>query len=132
MAPPALRFFDHIDADLLAFINAIPKTECHLHLDGSIPWALYRKVTGEEAEAPPHWDPAYRFADFGAFCDVIDRYAAPWLSTLDRCADSVEIMLRECAAQNVRYVETSIDFVAARRVGDPRDVIDAMRAGADR
>ncbi|MTJ80602.1 MAG: adenosine deaminase family protein [Telmatospirillum sp.] len=129
---PDLRYCASIDPRLAAFIDALPKAELHLHIDGALPWDQMRRIDPSLPERPHVWDPDYRFPSFEAFLRLCDQYCVPWLTSLDRCASSVEAMVRTCAAQNVRYVETSIDLGAAMRMGAPADVMAAMRDGASR
>ncbi|MDR3437378.1 adenosine deaminase family protein [Telmatospirillum sp.] len=129
---PSLRYCDSIEPELAAFIDALPKAELHLHIDGALPWEQIRSTDPSLPERPDVWDRNFRFASFEAFLELCDYYCMPWLTSLDRCAASVEAMIRTCAAQNVRYVETSIDLGAALRIGSPADVLAAMRVGASR
>jgi len=117
---------------LRAFIDALPKAELHLHLDGALPWEKIRAAHPRLPERPPFWGPAFRYADFDEFLEMVAYYGSLWLTTPERYAEATEVMLAECAAQNVRYVETSIHLVAALRVGQPTEILAAMRDTANR
>ena len=52
------------DASLAAFIQALPKTETHLHLEGALPLELLRRVAPElfrNGDPPPWWAPDFRY-----------------------------------------------------------------------
>ena len=129
---PPLRYCDEIEPGLAAFIDALPKAELHLHIDGALPYEQIRAANPGYPERPDVWDRDFRYDSFEAFLEVCDYYCEPWLTTHERCADSVEAMVRDCALQNVRYVETSIDLGAALRMGSPAEALAAMREGASR
>ncbi len=129
---PAPRHFPVIDPALAAFIDALPKTETHLHIDGALSLPRLRALDPDLADPPPFWAADHRYADFGDFLQICHRYVLLWLTSPERCADAVETMLAECASQNVRYVETSLSLGAALRAGPLREVVSAIRAAADR
>ena len=53
------------DLALRAFIQSLPKTETHLHLEGSMPLELCRRVDPVAFAQPPrYWADDYRFDGF--------------------------------------------------------------------
>src|SRR6202047_133725 len=62
-------------SDLGDFVQQLPKTETHLHLEGSLPLELARKLDPDKsAEPPPSCPPDFRFHDFAEFQEQFDRY----------------------------------------------------------
>ena len=65
--------------DLAAFVQRLPKTETHLHLEGSLPLELARRMDPECFATPPaYWRPDFRFTDFAQFQEQFDRYFFKW------------------------------------------------------
>jgi adenine deaminase len=54
-------------AELRSFIQALPKTETHLHFEGALPLELLRRVRPEFAQPPPSWARDFKFRDFAHF-----------------------------------------------------------------
>jgi adenosine deaminase len=113
------------------FLRALPKAELHLHFEGSVPWAMIRAHAREPLpDRPAWWAEDFRFDDFTHF----RREAARTLACLvdppayHRAAQTI---FRDLAAQNVRYVEISIDVI---RIADQplrfAEVVAAIVAAA--
>jgi len=121
-----------VDPALLAFIAALPKTETHLHLEGAVPWELLRELDPVKfAAPPPFWDPAFRYASFDQFLDLILEYAAPWYTSAERYGRAAQLVLAECRQQNVKYVETSIHLAAVVHSGsDGPEIVAAVKEAA--
>lgn len=120
------------DPDLFAFVARLPKTETHLHLEGSIDWNLLRTL-GEAVptEPPASWAPDYRFPDFTAFDTLILSLLAPWFTSAERYHEAARTTFARLVAQNVRYVETSfhlgiLEFISAAGT----DIVSAIRDAA--
>jgi len=116
------------------FIAGLPKTETHLHLEGSIPWPLLQELDPIRfVTTPPFWAADFRYASFAEFEARIIEYAAPWFTSAERYGRAAEVVLGTCAAQNVKYVETSIHLAAVVHAqGGGPEIIAAIREGARR
>lgn len=125
---PALRHLPAIEPGLAAFIDALPKAEAHLHLDGALSWERLRERDPSLPERPFFWAAEHRYGDFLDFLNVCHHHVAEWLTTPERYADTARTMLADCAAQNVRYVETSMHLPAALNAGSIREIIAALRS----
>src|SRR6202022_1974595 len=66
-------------SDLSDFVQRLPKTETHLHLEGSLPLDLAQRIDPVAfAGPPPYWRDDYRFDGFALFQEQFDRYFFKW------------------------------------------------------
>lgn len=114
------------------FIQALPKTETHLHLEGALPYEL---LTARDASTwPPH--PAfrarsYRYATFPDFERILLEHALPWFTTAESYFEAARVIFAQHVAQNVRYVETSFHLPVTQFIKVPGpEIIAAIRAAA--
>lgn len=91
------------------FIRRLPKTETHLHLEGSTPLELLRELEPESyREIPKFWQPEFRYTSFDQFMEMYERYCISFYTSAQRYHDAAKIILQTCADQGCRYVETSV------------------------
>jgi len=106
------------EEQLIAFIDALPKAEHHLHLDGSPNWHTMHAIDPDRfPEPPPSWEADFRFVNFEAFEGYIRAYAVPWLTSAERFAHTAHEVLQTRAKENVRYAEVSFAALAVERSG---------------
>ena len=94
---------------LIKQIQAMPKAEIHVHLEGATDaatvWELAQrnrvKLPAETVEA---WQALYEFRDFNHFIEIY-QLAAGCMQTVEDFAFMTERFLAQQAAQNVRYCE---------------------------
>lgn len=91
-------------------IDAMPKAELHLHLEGAPRWstlrsAHYKHYSVELPETPPWHASGFRFADFSAFQSLFKQYIHPWLQTPNGYAELIHDVVDGLLAQNIRYAE---------------------------
>ena len=119
---------------LAAFIQALPKTETHLHIEGALPLELLRKVAPDmfrNGDAPPWFEPGYRYPDFPAFEKILLDHALLWFNSADRYHEAAKLIFARLQAQNVRYVETSFHLPVQKFIGVPgREILEAIRTAA--
>jgi adenosine deaminase len=90
-------------------LKAMPKGEFHLHLEGSLPYSLLKKVDPEKyASLPPYWDKNYRFPDFSAFDWALLSMAGDWFTSVERYHMGAKAVFDDAREQGIRYLETSI------------------------
>ncbi len=121
------------DADLAGFLQALPKTETHLHLEGALPLELLRRVAPERFTdgPPPWWAGDFRYKSFPAFEGALLENALLWFTDAARYHEAATVIFRGLARQNVRYVETSFHLPVTRFIGVPGpEIIDAIRSAA--
>src|SRR5579883_3111910 len=94
--------------ELRRFIQSLPKTETHLHIEGALPYELLRAWQPEKYPADPFFHaPDFRFREFPKFDEVLLGHALPWFTSAERYYESSKAVFAKHVAQNVRYVETS-------------------------
>jgi adenosine deaminase len=92
-----------------AFIQALPKTETHLHIEGALPYDELLRTLDPSAYGP---DPefrrkSYRYPTFPDFEQTLLRHALPWYTSAERYHEAARVIFAGHVSQNVRYVETS-------------------------
>ncbi|MGF1531806.1 MAG: adenosine deaminase [Puniceicoccaceae bacterium] len=96
------------DPDLREFVQSLPKTETHLHLEGACPLELFQKaIPGRYLDKPPMWDDGFRYRDFEHFMEIYAEVATAVFNSAEAYHEAAKVILRNCADQNCRYVETS-------------------------
>lgn len=114
------------------FIQALPKTETHLHIEGALPYELL--TARDAAKWPPH--PAfrarsYRYVTFPDFERILLEHALPWFTTAESYFEAAKVIFAKHVAQNVRYVETSFHLPVTQFIKVPGpEIIAAIRAAA--
>jgi adenosine deaminase len=113
-----------------SFIRALPKTETHLHLDGSLPYELLHAWKPETYPAEPFFHaPDYRFPSFPKFDDVLLGHALPWFTSPERYFESARLTFAKHVVANVRYVECSFHLAVAHFINVPvREIVAAIHA----
>ena len=127
--PPS--FFRMIATDLATFVQRLPKTETHLHLEGSLPLELARRLDPEYfASAPPYWRKDFRFTDFAQFQEQFDKYFFRWFVSPENYHESCQRVFAGVVAQNCVYLEVSMHLGTAERIGDVpfREIVRAIHA----
>lgn len=114
-----------------AFIQALPKTETHLHIEGALPLELLQRVRPEfgPASPPAAWAPDFKFKDFPEFDRTILDMALSWYTSPERYHEAAKLVFARHLAQNVRYVETSFASGVIEFLGvDGPGILAALRA----
>ncbi len=119
-------------ADLAHFIQALPKTETHLHVEGALPYELLHAwQPGQYPANPPFRRADYRYATFPDFERILLENALPWFVSPERYHEACKVMFAKHAAQNVRYVETSFHLPVTKFINTPGpEIIAAIRSAA--
>ncbi|MGH8020867.1 MAG: adenosine deaminase family protein [Opitutaceae bacterium] len=121
------------DRELSDFIQALPKTETHLHIEGALPFELLRRVAPERFPdgPPPWWAEEFRYPSFPEFEKILLEHALLWFTNADRYHEAARIIFNGLAAQNVRYVETSFHLQMTRFIDVPGpEIINAILTAA--
>ncbi len=113
-----------------AFIQSLPKTETHLHIEGALPYGLLHAWKPEiYPRSPAFHAPDFRFEAFPEFDAVLLGHALPWFTSAERYHEAAKVVFSKHVAQNVRYVETSFHLPVGGFINVPaREIIAAIRA----
>lgn len=120
------------DSQLRDFVQSLPKTETHLHMEGALPVEMLRRVDPSKlSPTPPFWSDDYRYESFNSFMSLYREYASNVFTSADKYYEAARIILGNCYKQNVRYVETSfhagiLEFIKE----DGPTVVRAIKEGA--
>jgi adenosine deaminase len=117
---------------LTEFIQALPKTETHLHIEGALPYELLHTWQPDRWPAnPPFRARSYRYGSFPDFESILLGNALPWFDSAERYHEAAKVMFAKHVAQNVRYVETSFHLPVTKFINVPGpEIIAAIRAAA--
>jgi adenosine deaminase len=112
------------------FIQALPKTETHLHIEGALPYELLTQWQPEQWPPDPKFrSRAFRYPSFPEFERILLDNALPWFTTAERYHEAAKVMFAKHVAQNVRYVETSFHLPVTGFIKTPGpEIIAAIRA----
>lgn len=117
------------DPSLVSFVQSLPKTETHLHLEGALPLELLQRVRPEFKEPPASWAWDFKFRDFAHFEAELLDMAFSWFTSPERYHEAAKLIFARHLAQNVKYVETSFASGVIEFGGlDGREVLAAIRA----
>ncbi|MEX0322379.1 MAG: adenosine deaminase [Puniceicoccaceae bacterium] len=117
--------------DLKRFLERLPKTETHLHIEGALPWELLNSIEPERfAQPPASWQDHYKFSSFAQFEKELLDMAFAWYSSPERYHESAKVVFKKLyEEERVRYLETSFASGMVEFVGlDGKAVADAIKA----
>jgi adenosine deaminase len=113
------------DVELRQFVEQLPKTETHLHIEGALPVALLGRLG---LKPPASWAPNYKFRDFAHFEKELLEMAFAWYTCAEHYHEAAKLIFAEHLKQNVRYVETSFASGVIEFLGlDGQSVLEAIR-----
>lgn len=117
-------------SELRGFIRALPKTETHLHIEGSLAYELLHDWDPAQYPLNPPWRAAdYRFESFPKFDETLLGHALPWFTSPERYHEAARVSFARHVEQNVRYVETSFHLGIVEFVSfTGREIMAAIRA----
>jgi adenosine deaminase len=120
------------DPDLAAFLNRLPKTETHLHIEGAAPYDLLQTLhPAPFLGAPACWDDDFRYDSFGHFATFFDQVIFRWYTSAERYHQACKLIFAKVQAQNVKYLETSICLMLLPRLGcSGPELMDAILSAA--
>ncbi len=116
-------------SDFKQRFSRLPKTDMHLHIEGSISLDEYRQVVAvPDVWTPPGWAPDYRYESFKEFEDFILGYGDAWFDSPERYQISAGSLFRRKMDEGVRYLECSFAAIISLLKALPVDeVVDAIR-----
>jgi adenosine deaminase len=119
-------------AALTEFIQQLPKTETHLHLEGAIPYELLHAHDPQRCPAsPPFRERGYRYPTFAEFERQLIDLALPWLTSAERYHETAKSIFAGHVAQNVKYVEISFHLPVVQFINVPGpEIVAAIKSAA--
>lgn len=94
--------------ELSRFVQSLPKTETHIHLEGSCPFEMIeRAFPGKYPNGPPMWADDFRYESFYQFMDYYVEFCEGVFTSAEAYHACAKKVLSDCASQNCHYVETS-------------------------
>lgn len=121
-----------LSQELEAFIQRIPKTETHLHVEGALPYELLTELDEERFPAIPHFrKPGFRYPSFVDFENLLIDHAVVWFNSADRYHEACKRMFEKLVSLNVKYVETSFHLHMIEFIGvDGPEILSAIKSAA--
>ena len=117
------------DDALAAYIQSLPKTETHLHLEGALPYELLTQWQPVRFPANPRFRQAhFRYETFSEFNQILLDHALPWFTSPERYHNAAKAIFAGHVAENVQYVETSFHLPVTQFIqATGREIIAAIR-----
>jgi adenosine deaminase len=112
------------------FIESLPKTETHLHVEGAIPWEFFEeRFSGEFPEVPEFRQPEYRYDSFAQFESILIDHALRIIKEPSDYSEIARGIFQKQIEQNVRYVELSFHAGIIEFLQMPgKEIIEAIRS----
>jgi adenosine deaminase len=119
-----------LDSSLLGFIQSLPKTETHLHVEGALPYELLHAWQPTTYPAFPAFrERSYRYLTFPDFEQQLLNNALPWFTSAERYHEAAKVMFAKHVAENVKYVETSFHLPVTGFINVPGpEIIAAIKS----
>jgi adenosine deaminase len=121
------------DGSLAAFIQALPKTETHLHIEGALPYdELLRTLDPDAFPSDPEFRRrSHRYPTFPEFEQTLLSHALPWYTSAERYHEAARVIFAGHVRQNVRYVETSFHLHVTEFIKVPgQAIVEAILSAA--
>ncbi len=121
----------------LEWLQALPKAELHLHIEGAIPletlWQLANKYGGDpEVPNLQALQAKFQYSDFPHFLETW-YWKNRFIREYEDFTFFAEAIARDLKAQNIRYVEAFYSPGDFERFGlKPQPITQALRAGLDK
>lgn len=114
------------------FIQRLPKTETHLHIEGALPYHLLRELEpGVYPETQECWADEFRWKCFEDFENHLIAHALKWFTTPERYHEAAKVVFETQREQNVRYAEVSFHAGMIEFLNIPGpEILAAIRAAA--
>ena len=118
------------DSSLAGFIQSLPKTETHLHVEGALPYELLHHWNPTlYPEFPDFRERQFRYKTFPDFEQQLLDNALPWFVSAERYYEAAKVIFARHVAQNVKYVQTSFHLPVTGFINVPgREIIAAIRS----
>jgi len=128
-----MQMKEQTPGSLEAFIQALPKTETHLHIEGAVPYhELLRTVDPVKYGPDPEFRRrSFRYDTFPQFESILLDHAMGWYTSAERYHESARAIFAGQVLQNVRYFELSFHLHMAEYIKVPgQEILAAIRSAA--
>lgn len=119
-----------IPLEVSDFIHRLPKTETHLHIEGTLPYELLQKLDPVKFKEPQAcWADDFKWACFEDFENHLIEHAMQWYNSPERYHEAAQVIFAKHLEQNVRYVELSFHAGMIEFLGlSGAEILDAIRS----
>lgn len=121
-----------VSEELEHFIQRIPKTETHLHIEGALPYELLVEMDEQRFPADPFFrKQGYKYPNFVDFENLLIDHAICWFNSAERYHQACKRMFEKMVSLNVKYVETSFHLHMIEFIGvDGPEILSAIKSAA--
>jgi len=114
------------------FIHRLPKTETHIHIEGSLPYRLLRELDPDKFSGTQAcWARDFKWACFEDFENHLIEHALHWFVSPERYHEAAKAIFEGHLEQNVRYLEISFHAGMIEFLGIPgKEILAAIRSAA--
>ena len=118
--------------DLSQFINKIPKTETHLHIEGALPWSFLEELNPVKYSGNPYFRKAdFRYKNFAQFESILIEHALEVFKTAESYHRVASSIFKAAQSQNIRYVEISFHAGMIEFLKIPgTEILDAIKSAS--
>lgn len=119
-----------VSTETADFIQRLPKTETHLHIEGALPYRLLQTLDPElYADPQPCWAPDFQWKCFEDFESHLLMHATKWYTNPERYYEAAKVIFEGHLAENVKYVETSFHAGIIELLDLPGpEIVDAIKS----
>ena len=117
-------------ATVIQFIENLPKTETHLHLEGALPWDLLVEKNPERfSDQPAFRSENFRYSSFEEFESILIDHALAFFHSSEDYYLASQKIFELHLSQNVKYVEISFHAGMIEFLGIPgKEILAAIKA----
>ncbi len=118
--------------EIVDFIQWLPKTETHLHIEGALPFHLLQELDpAQYPSTPAGWGLDFKFATFKHFEDELLGMVNAWYISPERYHLAAKEIFPALVEQNVKYLEISFHAgMIELHDLDGREVVEAIKSAA--
>jgi adenosine deaminase len=119
---------------ILQFIEKLPKTETHLHIEGALPWHLLELKNPQKFSTKPEFrEDDFRYSSFEQFESILIDHALAFFDSPESYHSAAKSIFDIHLQQNVKYVEISFHAGMMEFLNIPgEEILSAIRAAIPR
>ncbi len=115
---------------ILQYIEKLPKTETHLHIEGALPWHLLELKDHQKfSKQPAFREDEFRYSSFEEFESILIDHALAFFDSPESYYNAAKAIFDIHLQQNVKYVEVSFHAGMMEFLHIPgEEILSAIRA----